>query len=280
MPHSQYAVQIGDSTKCSFHYSNAAQPKVFRVSPESGVSGDTISIFGEGLGETIEDNEVFLGSTPCEVVQGGASEVRCVVQRSLAGEQPLRMRVPSRGWTNATYESDSPVVFSYRLAISDISPEQGSLGGGTYVTLTGDGFAIYQSSAESEANDVDMRVFLGEQLCLVRWSNRTTINCISGPGTEATVDVTVSINSSRANMAEETSHTESSAFTYSNAITPLVVSVSPAQVGGGGGTTLTLTGEGFPADTQNLSVKVIFACLFDVQPLMFFPRNAFLSCWR
>lgn len=255
---SQSAVQVSNSTICAFHYSTDFRPTVSAITPLSGKVNDILTIMGNGFSPDFEQNEVFLGSTPCLITEAQTSQLKCRVGLSLAGPQPVSVRVPSKGWSNATGNGNLAIVFDYQLTVSAISPDTGSLAGGTDVTITGDGFLVYNSSKPQETGT--MLVNLGNQSCAVRWSNRSVILCMTTNSSASLVNVIVSVNTSKAGgVYNQQTGQLVGGYTYSPQSSPTLLSVFPVSGSGGGGTTLTLHGTLFPSDAASVKVKVTYS---------------------
>ena len=252
----QNAIQATNATPCTFHYRKSERPAVYGISPMSGTIGTIVTITGDGFSTILSENVIMLGATPCVVTSATSSAIQCEVGQSLAGPQVLSVRVESKGTSNATADSDSPLIFMYTLSVTAVSPNSGSLAGGTNITITGDGFAVQPRGLAT--NEGLLEVKLGTHACRVLWSNRTTLECTtSSVNAGETADVVVTLNGTSMNGKQYQQVSRlASAFSYSEQSSPKLTSVSPASGGGGGGTVLTLTGQRFSTTASDVTVTV------------------------
>lgn len=111
-------------------------------------------------------------------------------------------------------------------AITGISPNAGSLAGGTQVTINGTGFTGATAVNFGQAGATNINV------------QSDSVITVTSPntGTAGTVDVTVFVNS------ESSAHSTTDQFTYS---LPTITALSPSAGSLAGGATITITGQYF-----------------------------------
>ena len=103
----------------NYNYSSSDTPTVSSVSPNSGVTGDSISISGSGFSATSSENTVTIDGVECSITNADASSIDCDVGVHSAGTYVLQVHVQGKGY--ATSSTD----FEYSLAITSTSPTQG-----------------------------------------------------------------------------------------------------------------------------------------------------------
>ena len=181
---------------CGFHHELFMTPVLVRISSNiSHISnpGETLSLHGHGLSTTAADNTVTVGGEPC-IVTGAAQDNSysapacpvgaCSAARDLIAIEctlpphhafaPHAVRVDVAGYGAAPALAAATVSYSVRLA--SVSPASGSLGGGTTLTLTGDGLSLLPS---------DAAVMIDGVRCRVVTAAYTQITCVTGGHTTA-----------------------------------------------------------------------------------------------
>ena len=135
----------------------------------------------------------------------------------------------------------SKLVFTLKPQIDALSTHEGSLSGGTEITITGDGFAA--SSPE------EVSVWIGNSGCLVQLVSYKELVCSTTASNPAYAELTLQINSVSADCKGNCS------FSFSDGLTPQVNDVSPDTVSGPS-TSLVILGSGFVNDMTMISVTV------------------------
>ena len=154
------------------------------------------------------------------------------------GSRKVAVLVQGKGYAQA----DPPVTFTYTIAISSVTPNSGSLAGGTLLRITGSNFGESKEgvSVILKAAGSKKRRSVSNNECDVVSVNMSQITCRTPADQAGGVDVEVVI--------EGSSSTSSSAFTYDSSLTPTVSDIRPRQGAVGGGGVLTITGSGFGTD--------------------------------
>ncbi|CAG5956366.1 unnamed protein product [Menidia menidia] len=240
-------LQSSCSANCSFLYSPDATPLVSGVSPDNVDGPTVVTISGAGFGAAEGGVAVFAGAAQLELVNVERSlsvyQVASVTDGNItarvgalpAGAHPLAVLVRSRGLAagGATLTS---------RARAALSPPAGSLAGGTPLVVRGNGFAPGNTS-----------VALGGAACRLQEVTPGLLRCLSPPHAEDQVDLTIRVLDVEFPPLS---------FNYSADLTPNVSSISPpsgsdrSPPSGPSGSIITLTGSGFGADPQLLSVTI------------------------
>ncbi|CAF0883351.1 unnamed protein product [Rotaria sordida] len=217
----------------SIYYNATITPNVTSVEPTSGSAWQILNITGENFvnGQT----SVRVGNIPCVITSLSTTSITCTLTLSTAtGHYPVVVHVNTSG------DSNSDVFFFSELSLTNITPAQGSYGGGLQVTVVGDGF-----------NGTNINVTICNQTCssVVVLSN-TELACITPAlapvGINTSCNLTVTIDSISSSIP----------FLYTSDLTAKLVSVSPTRAGTGGGTILTINGDNFPNSTDALVVTI------------------------
>ncbi|XP_008823437.1 fibrocystin [Nannospalax galili] len=163
----------GFQDSCTFKFSKAYTPIVYRVNPSSGVPGEVIHVYGRiitGRLETFDSDVDYIDSplvleaegdrwvTPCSLInrqtgscfhiqeEHGLGTVQCSVEGNYIGSQNVSFSVFNKGKAmvhkDAWLISAKQDLFLYQThsEILSVFPEVGSLGGRTDISITGDFF--------------------------------------------------------------------------------------------------------------------------------------------
>ena len=148
---------------------------------------------------------------------------------------------PHRNTTHPL-NADSPYpIFFLAATASTVTPNQGSLAGGTHLRITGSGFSLVSER---------ISVTLGNILCRITSSSLSEINCITGPSSvpsEQQAALSIRINGFPAST--------SLLYTYTLTATPTITAVS----GGSnliGGDEIQISGQNFASDSSLLQVQI------------------------
>jgi len=126
----------------AYAYSVCHTPTVSSVTPRNVTLDTVITISGAGFSQTEAQNIVKFGQHACNVVDSGESQIQCLLDGSSLPpafvELPLSLNVDGLG--NAHVETPDEATITVRPSITDISPTQGSIQGGTDITILGTAF--------------------------------------------------------------------------------------------------------------------------------------------
>ena len=205
-----------------YTYISATSPTVSSVSPNNGstAGGTAVTITGTNFaaGATV----TFGGTAATNVVVVNSTSITATTPAHVAGAATVTVTVSgqSGSLTNGFTYIAPPTV-------SSVSPNSGTTGGGTAVTITGTNFATGATVKFGTASATNVVVV-----------NGTTITATTPAGSAGAVTVTVT------NLGPQ-SGSLTNAFTY--IVPPTVTSVSPNSGTTGGGTAVTITGTNFTA---------------------------------
>ncbi|MFZ0250031.1 MAG: IPT/TIG domain-containing protein [Acidimicrobiales bacterium] len=207
-------------------------PTLTSLSPAQGIGqgGGTITINGTGFTQGLAGpTTVAFGQTQATnvVVNAAGTQLTATVPPATANGT-VAVQVTTPGGSTALSAADLFTYFFARPSISAVSPPSGPVGGGTAVTLTGNGFL--------GASGV---TFGGNPASFVVHSD-TTITATAPAGAGGTrVDISVS------GPGGTSAVSAADAFTYG----PIVTAISPGTGPASGGTSVTIRGAGFGGAT-------------------------------
>merc|ERR1719318_827440 len=137
---------------------------------------------------------MMLGESEMPIISSTSSQVVSIIPDMPGGDYPVTIHNPSVG------NSNSDVVLTLDLTITSSSPSSGSFGGGTLLTIGGNGF----SSSHSR------KVNVCDRPCDVQSSSPTELTCLtpSNESSESTLTCDVSV------VQISGSVTFSAAYTY------------------------------------------------------------------
>ena len=212
-----------------FSYLQTSSPVVTSAS----AAGSVLTISGSSLGSG--GSSVSLSGSDCPVTSSSDSQVVCTLPDIPGGDYPVVVNNPALG------DSNNDVLHTVLLSLTSSTPATGSFGGGTLITLSGQGF-----SAESS------QVRVCDSPCEVQESGRTTteVSCLvpANPSMETSLACDVSL------LQPSGSVTLTAAFTYDASLTPSISSAAPLRGGTGGGTQITISGTGFASSGNQVSI--------------------------
>ena len=215
---------------CSFFHTEEDTPEVTTL---SALNSGLLTITGTNLAENTNDVEVKVGEMDCETLTASLTEVTCQLEGGPTGTHPLTLVVKSKGLAR----QPTPLSHTVTLTILSSSPEAGSVGGGTPITVTGTGFPGTMDAWQGGS------VSLGGVACTVIETSYTEFVCITGAQTgnrrkRSASSFEISINGASASGG---------GFNYDASLTPSLISISPTSSSPLGGGVLTITGSALGA---------------------------------
>ena len=240
-------------------------PTVTFISPITGQAGTIVNITGSDFTPNV--TSVTIGDAPCYILEADDSFISCMAGANTAGTYDVYVMIESKGLavSNATFE--------YTLTIDGVYDyDSGSIGGGTLVTIQGEGFpevderdmtdfvskfAVTGFLNDSFTSEIPVRAFsvwLADVICTIVKSNNTHITCMSGPHPQGMVNITVNINGRTAVLEN--------GFHYSTTATPVITGITPYHLAVHTETTITIRGSGFvgldqfPENESDISVTI------------------------
>ena len=235
---------------CGFNFTAEQLPTITSVSPTSGQDGTNITIVGSDFHAS--DSVVTIGNSACTIVDANETFIVCTAGPNTAGTYPIIVTVDSIG------SSLSNATFEYTLSLDGLYySTNGSIGGGTLITILGIGFpvvperavlyttnafSVYLNESEIYENITDDTISLNGSNCAVVESTYEYVTCITGPHSTGVVDIMVNIGSTTAILY--------SAFEYSIEYTPTITKVTPAELSVYSNNTIVIEGSGFRNTTE------------------------------
>lgn len=153
------------ASSCTFTYSAAKTPIVDSVIP-SAIVGDynTIHIYGSGLPSRASDLDIKIGTTSCIVSSSSQYSASCRVGSVVAGKHDVKVHVAGQGC--AMFEGGASAVIDSLAIVSSITPTEGSIMGGTDLSIKGSGFHPGQTTVKiGESPCPIVRVTSSEVVC-------------------------------------------------------------------------------------------------------------------
>ncbi|ROT76058.1 hypothetical protein C7M84_005368 [Penaeus vannamei] len=217
------------------------------VAEGSGLSGHqvtpgaTLTIKGSNLGSSPCQTKVTLGPGSCEVTAAKEDVLSCVLREvsDMVSLVPTPVTVVVSGRGIATLDtSGRESLLTLMPSITSVSPREGSVGGGTLVTIKGTGL---------RALDAVVKVELGQSPCRVVNLTSTVVTCITSPvAAPGTVTLALFVSSGMVPALSEAVNT----FSFAETATP---SVRSAGVSSG---RLVINGSDFGSESSRVSVTL------------------------
>ena len=134
--------------KCGFNFTDEVTPQLHSSSPTYGTAGTDLVLIGQGF--TLNDGNpvVTIGSAECVISEYNNTHITCTAGAHQAGMFHISVLVSSVGYAHHSYGGQH---FEYQLRIDSVEPTTGSIGGGTLLTLHGNGFPEVQTKTEADS---------------------------------------------------------------------------------------------------------------------------------
>ncbi|XP_041477742.1 fibrocystin-L-like isoform X1 [Lytechinus variegatus] len=223
-------------------YSSCHTPTVTSISPNTGTAGVQLNITGTGFSSVPCEVEVLVGGQPCSVTSASSTLVQCDLETGdvLETGELLGVSVNIKNLGFAQILPKFPQERSFVLfpRLDAVSPQQGSLAGGTELQFSGAGFSS------------EPRVSVGGAACTVREFTYTSFVCITSPHSEGEYQIQVLVGQLESKWNTE----DLKDFNYTVGSTPSITSFTP-QVVYGSSTVMTFNGSFLSTSDVNL-IKV------------------------
>ena len=151
--------------------------------------------------------------------------IKCTAGQSIGGSHVVVLKIGNKGFANP---SSGPISFTYEVSVSGIKPASGSIGGGTLVTISGNGFGVTPN---------DSSVTIGDSICEIVNTTMTEISCFTTSHDPSNASVNVTVGGEVGSMLNS--------FWYDSGKTPVVSSLSTSEGSVSGGEQLMIHGTGF-----------------------------------
>ncbi|XP_048451560.1 fibrocystin-L-like [Rhincodon typus] len=158
------AAGISNPVPFSFIYIDAKIPVILEVIPRtSSVSGGSnLTIYGSDFGNKTEDSFVVIGNSECAILRWSTNNITCCLPSLPPANYSIYVQTLVGKSLNASIE--------YILRVMEVSLQQGSLYGGTKITISGSGF-----SPVPEDNVVQ----IGSVPCHIAFASPNILECVS-----------------------------------------------------------------------------------------------------
>lgn len=223
--------------QCSFKFSSRSTPVFTSVSPQRGPAGTEITLTGSGFSSSVAEVNVTIGGITCHVTSASSSSITCVTGQSIGGSQEIIVVIGDKG---VAKPASGKVLFTYPVIVNEIQPGRGSCGGGTVVTLKGNGFGVTFNVS---------RVLIGGSICNIIHSNLTELMCVTSSHAPGNASVHVTVGSEVETLLN--------AFVFDSGMTPTVSSLSVSQGSVSGGEELVIHGSGFELSKTSVHIGPI-----------------------
>ena len=207
------------TTSDLFSMMPSSTPTITAISSNEMASEVALVLTGTNFGNNVT---VEVGNYQCKVSAVISTEISCTVPGLPGGKYSVKI-ASTEGFSN------SDITITVNLAITDVSPQRGSLGGGAIITVMGSGF--------SEQTVITVC----EKICLFQDASSLAYKCMSPP--VETLEYTKSCPILA--TVGDVSVTSTVEYIYDQSLTPTISNVYPKRGGTGGGTPVSIVGEGF-----------------------------------
>ncbi len=248
------ASRCADGVTCTIDVTDALTPSVSGVSPQYVWNDASIVVKGQRFGEDMSKVHVRIGlDDACTPTQVTDTQITCTVSGMTGnfGVRKLSVYIDERGQSH----NSMPVRVTSR--IDAVYPTEGSVLGGTTVTIQGHGFPLVANTASSSATPSSstttgavplISAVVGGIVCDVKRANSSAVICVmrrrqptrmsdSGTMQEITAASAASFAAGDMNSVVQMTVTvggepsicfssEACSFSFSAAVTPSVTSIS------------------------------------------------------
>ena len=230
-----------------FTYAPCVTPIIESFTPRWITKDTLVTVIGKGFSSQPCQNHVKLGGHVCDVISSTGTQMSCLINTTksppINTPMGISMHVNNRG--NALIQIKSPVNETLRLRaiISDFSPKQGSLAGGTKITITGSGF-IGKSAI----------VTIGLIECKITHMTYEKIDCSTGKVVSSEASTSLPLNV-HINSDAAVCNQSDCRFSYDRPITAMVKDILDREVRNSV-EEIIIKGYNFGNDSSKLSVAI------------------------
>ena len=217
-------------------------PQIDSISPLTLAYNTILTINGTGFSLTQCENIVYIGQVECTLLTSSSNQLTCQLGMN-SGLLPnimytLEVLVKNIGYAihqNGFYQ------VSFESVVNSVTPEQGSIYGGTLVTIQGDGFSM-----ENSFVILDLSLYSNAQLIMIEYG---MIQFLTNLDQSGTFPILVNTNGAYAQCVSGCN------FTFTSSSTPTLTSISPTSLTQLN-TTFTLAGTNFGSNLTDIQVFV------------------------
>ena len=177
---------------------------------------------------------VVIGGSVCQVTSSNLTTIKCTAGQSSGGSHEIIVKIHNKGFAKPLSRN---VAYTYKVNVSGIHPNQGSVGGGTLVAIRGDGFGETSS---------DTQVTVGGSICKVGNVSLTEIFCITSPHGAGNTSIDVMVRGEVGSLKN--------AFVYESNLSPSISSLSISEGRVSGGEELVIKGTGFGVSKPSIDI--------------------------
>lgn len=255
-----YQTNESYSDPCSFVYDPTTTPNVTDISTDSGGPGSFITLHGTEFSSDPYENFVLFGDIECNVTSCDSTYINCTLGYGQGGNnKPLWVHVLPVGVADT-----NELSLQYGITVESVSPSSSGLGGGVEAVITGSGFTTvlndrshigytyspYQTLLSYDCLSWKNRVSFGSVQATILSITSNSIHCMIPPSdSNGSRLIIVEVYCADEESTETYEKSQSGLFTYDDSLSPTVTSISPLDGSGEGGTTVTISGNGFTNDT-------------------------------
>ena len=235
----------------NFAFWECSTPQITEVAPSDGTSETNITIKGRGFSGTASHNKVKFGEHNCQVISCDETTITCRVDTStnpaVGVKHEVEVNVRNRGNAFVVESGNATVTFELIPSISIVSPNTGSRGGGTELTITGTGF-----SEQSLENVIDVNG-IG---CQVISASYRSLKCLlKSPQVAPDGGQQVSVKTNGFKSECVNADTTQCEFTFEESKTPKVQGLLPTSISSPG-QEFSISGSRFDSNSVNVAVRI------------------------
>ncbi|XP_072025340.1 fibrocystin-L-like [Amphiura filiformis] len=150
----------------SYTYSSSLTPDITAMAPSSSsvLGGGSLELTGTGFATS--GNKVTLSGIECVITAETATQINCNIPAHTPGQYNIELSVPGKGFADTSQVGK----FTFKLKVTGVSPDTGSVLGGTMVTISGEGFGTNSSLVKVKFGSAECEIttpLTGEQIVCV-----------------------------------------------------------------------------------------------------------------
>ena len=253
-------ISNGSQSAYSFLYYTCSTPRITGVAPRIIDATTEVVITGEGFSNTNIHNEVKLKAPDnvkhkCDVLSSTNTQIICKIDTTnnppINTDMTVSVRVDSRGYAHSVVNNSADAKLKLEPTIDSITPQTGSIAGGTVVIIKGTGLQYGVVTATT-----------GSSSCKITQHSYTEITCVTGKSSNQLVTSNSQMSLIVNGKAARCKFTGVCDYSYQISMTPTSTSISPTEIDSEI-ETLTIVGTGFGTVTSKVNITIgPTSCLF------------------